>query len=156
MIAKAIQRNVRISAKKAKLVCAMIYGLPVKQALKVLQNTNQKTATYLWKLLNGAIANAINNHNMDGEKLYVCHVVANQGPTYKRLLIRAKGKQDVMKKRTSHLVVQVSDNFKEFREENKKLLKPRAHQHKQPTQLKQPSTAIEVERKVFDDKGAVH
>lgn len=47
MIAKAIQRNVRISAKKAKLVCAMIYGLPVKQALKVLQNTNQKTAIYL-------------------------------------------------------------------------------------------------------------
>lgn len=93
---------------------------------------------------------------MDGEKLYVCHVVANQGPTYKRLLIRAKGKQDVMKKRTSHLVVQVSDNLKEFREENKKLLKPRAHQHKQPTQLNQPSTAIEVERKVFDDKGAVH
>lgn len=156
MIAKAIQRNVRVSAKKAKLVCSLVRGLTVKEAFRVLKNTPQKTAEYLNKLLASAVANAVNNHNMDGEKLYIHHVIANQGPSYKRLLIRARGRQDTMKRRTSHFVIEVSDNPQERSEQNYKLLKPRAHQHKYVKEkAKTKTTAIKVESKVFDDKGVV-
>ncbi|WP_391592143.1 LSU ribosomal protein L22p (L17e) [[Mycoplasma] cavipharyngis] len=144
MLAKAIQRNVRVSAKKATLVCALIRNQNVKEAFKILDHSQQKTATFLKKLLGSAVANAVNNHAMNGNDLYVYSVVANQGPTYKRNMPRAKGRSDIMRKRSSHLEVIVSDNPNEKTESNKKLLKPRAHQHKyQKDQLAQKAIVVE-------------
>ena len=57
------------------------------------------------KLVKSAIANAVNNHEMDETKLYIAEICANQGPTMKRIMPRAKGSADRIKKRTSHIVV---------------------------------------------------
>lgn len=130
MLAKAIQRNVRVSAKKAKLVCDLVRGLKVADAFKVLAHSPQKSAKILHKLLGSAVANALNNHNMVGENLYLFHVVANQGTTYKRVLPRAKGRQDLMRKRSTHFVIHLSDDLNERKKLNKVALKPRAHQYK--------------------------
>lgn len=156
MIAKAHQNNVRVSAKKAKLVCDLVRHKSVADAFKILQLTPQKSAKLLFKLLSSAVANAVNNHGMDGEKLYVFHVVANQGRTYKKVMPRAKGRSDLMRKRTTNFVVQVSDDCNERKHLNVKLLKPRAHQHKVNV-VANPSTkqSIAVETKVIDNKGAV-
>ena len=57
------------------------------------------------KLVKSAMANAVNNHEMDGTKLYVSEIYANQGPTMKRIMARAKGSANRIRKRTSHIVV---------------------------------------------------
>lgn len=156
MIAKAHQNSVRVSAKKAKLVCDLIRHQTVADAFKILQITPQKSAKLLFKLLSSAVANAVNNHGMNGESLYVFHAVANQGRTYKKVLPRAKGRSDLMRKRTTNFVIQVSDDVNERKTLNTKLLKPRAHQHKVVVVDGQKTKqSIAVETKVIDNKGAV-
>ncbi|MDR0675381.1 MAG: 50S ribosomal protein L22 [Mycoplasmataceae bacterium] len=113
MKAYAIQRNVHISARKANLVCDLIRYKTIAQALIILDNADKKVAPILKKLLNSAVANATNNHQMIGEKLYIYAVTANQGSTIKRSLPRAKGSANMIRKRHSHLEVVLSDNPKQ-------------------------------------------
>jgi len=113
MKARAIQRNIHVSPRKAGLVCDLIRGLPVAKALVILDNTNQKSAKIIKKILNSAIANATNNHAMVGEKLYIYQIAANQGSSIKRTLPRAKGSADMIKKRHTHLEIILSDDPQE-------------------------------------------
>lgn len=110
MVNKVIQRNIRISHRKAQLVCDLIRNLPVKEAIVILKNTNKKIAPIILKLLNSAIANATNNHAMNAEKLYVYNIFANQGPTMKRTMPRARGSADMIRKRSTHIEIHLSDN----------------------------------------------
>jgi ribosomal protein L22 len=110
MKAYAIQRNVHVSARKANLVCDLIRYKTIAQALVILDNADKKVAPILKKLLNSAVANATNNHQMIGEKLYIYAVTANQGATIKRSLPRAKGSANMIRKRHSHLEIVLSDN----------------------------------------------
>lgn len=130
MLARAIQRNVHVSAKKANLCCRLIRNKPVAQAFIILENQPHKTAKFLSKLLKAAFENARNNHAMPGENLYVYSCVANQGRTLKRTMPRARGRADLMRKRFSHLEIWVSDDPKERENRNALLLKPRALQGK--------------------------
>ncbi|RXY96851.1 50S ribosomal protein L22 [Malacoplasma penetrans] len=117
MQARAIQKNIHVSPRKAKLVCDLIRNKPVTNALSILENTNKKTAVFLKKLLHQAIANATNNHAMQADKLYVYHVVANQGSTLKRTSPRAKGSADLIRKRHTHLEIVLSDDVNERNKE---------------------------------------
>ena len=110
MINKVIQRNIHISHRKAQLVCDLIRNKPIKEAIIILNNTDKKFAPICLKLLNSAIANATNNHAMNAEKLYVYNIFANQGPTWKRTMPRARGSADIIFKRTTHLEIHLSDN----------------------------------------------
>ncbi len=109
----AIVRNVHVSARKAGLVCDLIRGKKVAEALVILENCHKKTAKILKKLLQSAIANATNNHSMDAKNLYIYGVVANQGRTIKRALPRAKGSSNMIRKRHSHLEIILSDDTKQ-------------------------------------------
>lgn len=110
MVNKVIQRNIHISHRKAQLVCDLIRNKPIKEAIIILNNTDKKFAPICLKLLNSAIANATNNHAMNAEKLYVYNIFANQGPTWKRTMPRARGSADIIFKRTTHLEIHLSDN----------------------------------------------
>ncbi len=110
MVNKVIQRNIHISHRKAQLVCDLIRNKPIKEAIVILKNTDKKFAPICLKLLNSAIANATNNHAMNAEKLYVYNIFANQGPTWKRTMPRARGSADIIFKRTTHLEIHLSDN----------------------------------------------
>jgi ribosomal protein L22 len=110
MKARAIQKNVHVSARKANLVCDLIRYKSVTEALIILDNAEKKTSAILKKLLNSAVSNATNNHQMVGERLYVYAVTANQGATIKRSLPRAKGSANMIRKRHSHIEVVLSDD----------------------------------------------
>lgn len=110
MIAKARQEYIDSSVQKAKLVVDLIRNKPVVDALNILKNTNKKMAAVVEKLLNQAISNATNNHAMDGSKLYVYTIVANQAPTLKRTNPRARGSADLKKKRRCHIYIELSDD----------------------------------------------
>lgn len=104
-IARAELRHARISARKVKIVIDLIRGKKVDEAIAILKYTNKAAAPMVEKLVKSAMANAVNNHDMDGTKLYVSEIYANQGPTMKRIMARAKGSANRIRKRTSHIVV---------------------------------------------------
>lgn len=105
MEAKAVLRYARISPRKVKIVIDMIRNKPVGTAMGIIKNTPKAASELLEKLLSSAIANAVNNHNMDADSLYVAEVYANQGPTLKRIMPRAQGRAFRIRKRTSHITI---------------------------------------------------
>lgn len=108
----AILKYIRISPQKSRLVADQIRGLPVAQALEILQFSDKKAASSLRKAVESAIANAEHNEGADVDELRVASVRVDAGPTIKRWRARAKGRVGRIKKRSSHIVVTVSDEAK--------------------------------------------
>ena len=109
MEAKAILRYARISPRKVKIVLDLIRGKDAGTAMAILKNTNKAASELLIKLLGSAIANAVNNNEMDETKLYVSECFVCPGPTLKRIMPRAKGSADRILKRTSHVTLVVKE-----------------------------------------------
>jgi large subunit ribosomal protein L22 len=107
--AKAIARYVRLTPRKARLVADLIRGKSALEALEILTFTNKKAAVVIKKTLDSAIKNASNNHEMDEEKLFVSKITVDEGPVLKRLKPRAMGRADIIRKKTSHVTVVVSE-----------------------------------------------
>jgi ribosomal protein L22 len=104
-VVRAQAKYVRSSARKARVVCDHIRGKTVEEARAILAHTPRGVARDWSKLLESAIANAENNHDLVGEDLYVKAVHADEGPTIKRFRPRALGRATRIRKRTSHLTV---------------------------------------------------
>ena len=109
MAAKAHIKLQRVSVRKANLVAALIRNKDIATAIAILKNTQKKTAPILLKLLNSAIANAVNNHGMNADKLFVSKVIINEGPTLKRFQPRSQGRAYSILKRTSNMSIEVSE-----------------------------------------------
>ena len=109
MAAKAHIKLQRVSVRKANLVAALIRNKDIASAIAILKNTPKKTAPILLKLLNSAIANAVNNHGMNADKLFVSKVIINEGPTLKRFQPRSQGRAYSILKRTSNMSIEVSE-----------------------------------------------
>jgi ribosomal protein L22 len=105
VLVRAQAKYVRTSARKARLVCDHIRGKDVAEARAILAFTPRQAAKAWSKLLESAIANAENNHELVGEELRVHSVVADEGPTLKRFRPRAMGRATRIRKRTSHLTI---------------------------------------------------
>jgi large subunit ribosomal protein L22 len=105
MEAKAHLRMLRISPRKTRLVADLIRGLDVSKAESILRFTPKGAAQPMLKLLTSAKANAVNNHDMFEDTLYVSRIYVDEGPTLKRYLPRARGRADIMRKRTSHVTI---------------------------------------------------
>ena len=91
MEARAKVTHIRIAPRKVRIVIDLIRNKPVGHAIAILKNTPKVASPVVEKLLNSAIANAQNNHNMSVENLYISEVYADQGPTLKRIMPQAKG-----------------------------------------------------------------
>jgi ribosomal protein L22 len=96
---------VRSSARKARLVLDHVRGKPIGEARALLRHSPRGVARDLERLLNSAVANAENNHDLVGDDLYVKEIYADEGPTLKRFRARAQGRAYRIRKRTSHLTV---------------------------------------------------
>jgi ribosomal protein L22 len=105
VIVRAQAKYVRSSARKARLVCDHIRGKSVEEARAILAHTSRAVARDWSKLLESAVANAENNHELVGEDLYVKEVHADEGPTIRRFQPRAMGRATRIRKRTSHLTI---------------------------------------------------
>jgi ribosomal protein L22 len=105
VLVRAQAKYVRTSARKARLVCDHIRGKDVAEARAILAFTPRQAAKAWSKLLESAVANAENNHELVGEELRIHSVVADEGPTLKRFRPRAMGRATRIRKRTSHLTI---------------------------------------------------
>ena len=106
-IAKA--RYVRTSPRKARLVIDAIRGMDAKEALALLQFTPNFAARLVEKVLKSAIANAENNHHMNGDNLRVAVAMVDGGPMMKRLRYAPQGRGYRMVKRLSHITIAVEE-----------------------------------------------
>ncbi len=98
-------RYVRTSARKARMVCGHIRGKSVQEARAILAFTPRDAARDWSKLLESAVANAENNHELLEDDLIVREAYADEGPTIKRFRPRAMGRATPIRKRTSHLTI---------------------------------------------------
>lgn len=96
---------VRLSPKKARDVAREIQGLPVSNALDILNFTPKKAAQLIAKTLKTAIADAENNFSLDTSTLVIKEAVIGAGPTLRRFMPRAKGSAGAILKRTSHISI---------------------------------------------------
>ena len=107
-VVRAKAKYVRSSARKARLVMEHVRGKSVGDARALLQHSPRGVARDVQRLLESAIANAENNHDLVGDDLYVKEIYADEGPTLKRYRPRAQGRVYRVRKRTSHLSVALS------------------------------------------------
>jgi ribosomal protein L22 len=102
---QAHARYVRTSARKARMVCGHLRGRSVPEARAILAFTPREVARDWSKLLESAVANAENNHELLEDDLIVREAYADEGPTIKRFRPRAMGRATPIRKRTSHLTI---------------------------------------------------
>jgi large subunit ribosomal protein L22 len=112
MEVRSTYKYARISPFKAREVTREIQGLPVSAALDLLAFTPKKAAFLINKTLKSAIANAENNANLKPDGLVVKEAVVGEGPTFKRIMARARGSASRILKRTSHIRIVLTDEIK--------------------------------------------
>lgn len=105
MSVRSVLKYARISSQKARQVTRAITGMPVSQALSVLDFTPKKAAFLVGKTLRSAIANAENNHEQDASEFIVESAIATPGPSLARIMPRARGSASPIKKRMTHITV---------------------------------------------------
>ncbi len=105
----AIHKSALIAPRKARMTLDLIRGKDVATAQAILETTNTKASRLIIKVLNSAIANAVNNNGANEADLKVSECYINPGPVYKRIKFASRGNVDRRDKRTSHITVKVSD-----------------------------------------------
>ena len=109
MTVKAIHKYARISPQKARLVMDQVRGSSVEKALNFLEFSSKKAAVLIKKVLNSAVANAEHNHGADIDALKVHRAFVDEGPVMKRHRARARGRANVILKRSCHITIELSD-----------------------------------------------
>lgn len=105
----ALAKYIRMSPRKVRLVLDLIRGKSVREAEDILRFLPRAATEPIAKVLNSAKYNALNNDQMLEDLLYVKEAFADAGPTLKRLLPRARGAANIIKKRTSHITIIVAE-----------------------------------------------
>jgi ribosomal protein L22 len=108
LIVRARSKYVRSAPRKARLVMNHIRGKEVEQARAILNHAPRAVAEDILKLLNSAIANAESAYELGPEELRVVKAVVDEGPTIKRYRPRALGRATPIKKRTSHMTIELT------------------------------------------------
>jgi large subunit ribosomal protein L22 len=108
--ARASARYVRVTPQKARRVVDLIRGLPTGEAQALLRFAPQAASDPVGKVLDSAVANAENNHDLDPASLVILEAYVDEGPTLKRFRPRAQGRAYRIRKRTSHITVVVGPN----------------------------------------------
>jgi large subunit ribosomal protein L22 len=105
---RAEARYVRTAPRKAQLVAEQIRGRSVPEARTILAFMTRDAARDVERVLSSAVANAEQNHGLDGDEMYVAHAVVGAGPTLKRWRARARGRVARIKKRTCHITISLA------------------------------------------------
>jgi len=110
MESRAVLRNARVSARKARIVADMVRGHDVPRAIEALTYTDRKSASMIRKLIESAVANAEDlartaSIDLDVDDLRVAHISVDEGATLRRFRPRAQGRATRILKQTSHITV---------------------------------------------------
>jgi ribosomal protein L22 len=106
---RAQAKYVRTAPRKARLVIDHIRGKTVDDARALLLTAPRAASRDVLKLLDSAIANAENNHELVADELVVGRAYVDEGPTLKRYRPRALGRATRINKRTSHMTIELTN-----------------------------------------------
>ncbi len=109
MESKAVLKFARVSPRKIRRITNLIKGKKAGDALISLRFLPHSSAKIVEKLLKSAMANAEQKKVADPESMRIVNAVVGQGPTMKRMMPRAMGRTDIIKKRTSHIKLQLEE-----------------------------------------------
>jgi large subunit ribosomal protein L22 len=104
---KATAKYLRIAPRKARLVADAVRGKSIPEAVSILQFTNKAAAKIVGDVVKSAAANAEHNLDADPDELFVREIRVDEGPTIKRYRARAMGRATMIRKRTSHITVEL-------------------------------------------------
>src|SRR5690606_21002607 len=107
--AKASLRMLRVTPQKTRLVANLIRGKDVREAENILRYTDKRSAKPMLQLLQSAKATAANNHDMFEDALSVTATEVGGGPTRTRYLPRARGRADLLRKRTCNIAITLEE-----------------------------------------------
>ena len=99
----------RSSPERARLVCDLVRGKKVDEALAILKFSPKKAARALYKLLGSAVANADNNNSLDVDRLFVKSIQCDKGVIWRRSRPRAHGRADRMNRYTCHIQLTIAE-----------------------------------------------
>ena len=108
-LVKAVNRNVRSSARKINLLLKNIRGKKADIAIRDLSFARQRIAFDIKKTVQSAIANAENNNQYDIDNLYVYEAYVGKSIVLKRFRARAKGRASGIKKPYSNITIILSE-----------------------------------------------
>ena len=145
MEVKAKLSYLRIAPRKVRLVTDLIKGKKVEKAQTILNFTTKKAAQPVLKLLNSALASAINNFQMQESNMYISKVLVNEGPKLKRWRARARGRAFAIQKKTSHITIVLQETEKAPRKKKKKAKKA-------VTPIKETKKQTQAEKPKFKPK----
>lgn len=105
MEVRAEARFIRIAPRKARAVVDLVRSKDLDEALSILQYTPNRAAHIVAKVVQSAAANAENNFDLHRGRLYIDQIFVDEGPAFKRVRPRARGRRYLIRKPTSHITV---------------------------------------------------
>ncbi len=106
----SIHKGAQIAPRKARMTLDLIRDKSVAEARRVLETTNTKASRLIIKVLDSAVANAVNNFGAKEEDLVIKETYINEGRTLKRRKAASRGRVAKNYHRTSHIYICVTDN----------------------------------------------
>lgn len=105
---RATLRNYRQSPRKVRLLVDLIRGKRAPEAVTLLAFTPKRASLQVKKLLESAIANAAHVEKISADELFVSKATVDQGVTLSRWMPRARGSSSPIRKRCSHITIELS------------------------------------------------
>jgi len=115
--ARAVQKYLRRSPRKVRLIADAVRGDNVKKALKILEYTNKAAAPDVAKVIRSAAANIrdkFQDERLENEDLFIKEIKVDEGTTLKRIQPAAMGRAHQIRKRTCHITVVVAEQTEEL------------------------------------------
>lgn len=109
VLSKSMIRYARVTPRKARRVVDLVRGKRAGEAMVSLRFMPYRAAKLVEKILKSAMANAQQKKSVDPETLVISRAFVDQGPTMKRMRARAMGRANIIKKRTSHITLYLSE-----------------------------------------------
>ena len=106
---KAVEKFIRMSPRKVRLVADLVRGKKVDDAIALLKMTPRVAAREVEKAINSAASNATANFGLERGDLFVSSIRADEGPTLKRMKAGARGRYKPILKRSAHITVGVAE-----------------------------------------------
>ena len=103
-------RKVGIATQIGRLVCNLIRNKKASEAMRILRfNDKKEISLMLAKLISSGLAIASDSDKIDIDNLVVSQIFADDGPTLKRIQPRAQGRAFKIRKRSSHVTVELKE-----------------------------------------------
>lgn len=102
-------RYIRITPRKFRQIIPLIKGKNPEEAIAILMSVKKRASEYAIELLKSAVANAKRIQGVEPSNLYISRIAANCGPMLKRYRAASMGRASMIKKRTSHVIVELDE-----------------------------------------------